>query len=410
MARSLRLALYLATRQRLDQRADAARSEADRERQGRTTLRRPAGPLVWFHVGQDGQALAQHELARRMLQERDDLTFLITTNAEDRPDPEPHVHWQFAPLDSQGPVRRFLDHWRPSVALWSEPDLRAVLITEAADRGIPLHLVGTRGSARSTASNWLRAMGPELLLAFDSILAGDEAARAALIQLGAKSDRVELAGFLEEGAPALGCDEAERDRLAQILRARPSWAAVDVNALELPILMQAHQRAQGRAHRLLMILVPDDIALGPAWAAQLREDGHAVALRSAGEDPEAEIQVYVADVADELGLWYRLAPISFLGQSFSTGHVANPFEAAALGSAIVHGPLIGAHPTAFDRLKQADAARMALDAADLGEAIDALLSPALVAAMAHRAWQVSSDGAEVTDRVIDLLLTEVEAL
>ena len=127
-----------------------------------------------------------------------------------------------------------------------------------------------------------------------------------------------------------------------------------------------------------------------------------VARRAQDEEPEPETEVYIADNAQEFGLWYRLAPITFMGGSLSgQGCIRDPLEPAALGSAILYGPRPGLFGTTFGRLGAARAARAVGSPTDLAEGD--LLSPDRAARLAQAAWAVTSDGAEVTDKVHALI-------
>ncbi len=61
----------------------------------------------------------------------------------------PGVIHQFVPLDVPQFVTRFLDHWRPNLALFAESDLWPNLIMAASERDIPLILINGRVSERS---------------------------------------------------------------------------------------------------------------------------------------------------------------------------------------------------------------------------------------------------------------------
>jgi 3-deoxy-D-manno-octulosonic-acid transferase len=210
---------------------------------------------------------------------------------------------------------------------------------------------------------------------------------------------------MEEESAALPCLEAERDALAQQFATRPVWLAVALPEAEETAVMAAHRAALRLAHRLLLIVVPQDPARAEGLAQRMEaEEGWAVALRSADQEPDTETEVYIADNASEYGLWYRLAPIAFMGGSLAgNGCARDPLEAAALGSAILYGPRPGAYGTTFGRLGAARAARAVGSQADLAEALGDLLSPDRAARLAQAAWAVASDGAEVTDRVVALI-------
>ena len=169
MSKSLSLAFYLATRARSDRGPDSANGKTP-ERLGQISENRPEGPLIWFHTGQDRQADSVREFARRLCAEREDLTILLTTGAPDRRASEPHVISQFAPDESLSAVRRFLTHWRPDIAIWTEPDLRPALITQTDDTGAPLFLIDAHTARPDPqAWRWRRGMSASLLGRFQRI-------------------------------------------------------------------------------------------------------------------------------------------------------------------------------------------------------------------------------------------------
>ena len=350
----------------------------------------------------------------RLAQQEPGLGFLVSSSgdlAEGRIDTPGIALWQVAaPADKAGAVREFLDLWKPSVGVWTECDLKPALITEAHKARIPLLMADARTSRPDPrAWRWRPRQARTLLGRFDQIVAGDQASAADLRRMGADTGRLAVAGFLEEGSAALPCNERDRDALAELLAGRPVWLAAGVTAgVETDAVLSAHRRAVQRAHRLLLVIVPESPAEGPALAQRLIEDHWSVALRSAGEEPGRDTQIYVADSDGEMGLWYRLAPIAYLGGSLGSGPGRNPFQAAALGSAILHGPNLKGHRAAYARLSAAGATRLVQNADALGAALEETLAPDVTATMAHEAWRICSQGAEVTDRVIALILNALD--
>jgi 3-deoxy-D-manno-octulosonic-acid transferase len=203
----------------------------------------------------------------------------------------------------------------------------------------------------------------------------------------------------------LPCIEAERAALAVQMASRPVWLAIGLPAVEEAAVIAAHRAALSYAHRLLLIIAPEDCTRSAALAAQMEEaEDWVVARRSLDGEPGPDVEVYLADTVGEDGLWYRLAPITFLGGSLAgTGCNNNPLEPAALGSAILYGPRAGQHGVAFGRLGAARAARAIGSAADLAEALAELLSPDRAARLAQAAWTVTSDGAEATDQAMQVI-------
>ena len=310
------------------------------ERRGETTLARPNGPLVWVHGASVGEMLAAVPLIERLRAQAFEV--LVTSGtvtsaalAEQRL-PDGAIH-QFIPLDAPRFVQRFLDHWRPGLALFVESDLWPNLILGCAERRIPLIVINGRLSQRSFG-RWQRAPGviAALLSRFDLCLAQSPADAERYATLGAP--RVSSTGNLKLDVPAPPVDEAALKRLQQIIGKRPVVAAASTHPGEEAAIIASHRQLRARFPDLLTVIAPRHPARG-AGIAQIAElAGLSVAVRSRRAQPMPDIGVYVADTLGELGLFYRLAPIVFMGGSLATHGGQNPIEAIRLGAAVLHGP------------------------------------------------------------------------
>ena len=391
MGPSFSLWLYL-TRARLEE-GDAPDLSAPCDR--------PDGPLVWAHCPTPEDAGKLSELTRLMGDAAPAPSFLVT-HPPGQPAPGMGPRCIVMPLPADGPVsaRVFLDHWRPDLAVFFDGGLPPAMIAEAHQRRVPLALLAAARPEHGLPGGALRArLTAAVLGRFNRIFAARPELADAYRRLARGSGSIVLSGPLADGTRALPVNAAEHDAMTSQLAGRPSWLAIDATRSEIPIVLAAHARALREAHRLLLFLVPDEPDTGPGLAASLRAEGWKVALRSAEEDPQEDTTVYIADQPGERGLWFRLAPVSFLGRSHGAGTPCDPFEAAALGSAILHGPATGAQAARFARLARAGAARKVSDARDLGTALTELISPERAAEMAHAGWETCSHGAEASAEV-----------
>ncbi|WP_111429037.1 3-deoxy-D-manno-octulosonic acid transferase [Rhodobacteraceae bacterium DSL-40] len=395
-------------RRRLVRRCAAGKEDPNRlgERMGQAGLDRPEGPLVWFHAASVGEAMSLIELLRRLRQSRPELTCLVTSGtltsarmlAARLP---PGCLHQFVPLDVLPWVQRFLDHWRPELAVWTESELWPATLCEVSRRGIPMMLINARISAR-TYRRWKSAprTARALLRRFDRILAQDDLAGMQLAALGADPDRLSVSGSLKEGAAPLPHDEAERRRMTSLLGGRPVWVAASTHGGEEELVLAAHAAAVRAIPRLLLILVPRHPERGDEIEELLRSRKLRSARRSADEPLTEDTDAYLADTLGELGIWYRIAPVSFVGGSLKEIGGHNPYEPALLGSAILHGPHVRNFADAYRKLTEAGAAMEVHSAADFGRALVLALAPDTAARMAAAGWDVVSESAEVTDRVL----------
>ena len=215
---------------------------------------------------------------------------------------------------------------------------------------------------------------------------------------------------MEDSEPALPCDDEERNALAKAIGTRPVWLAVGTKLEEWFDLCRAHQEASRRAHRLLLIVVPANIEDAEQLAEYMRMDEFQVALRSEEMDPAEITQIYIVDTDEEIGLWYRISPISYLGGTLYGGGCRDPFEATALGSVTLYGPQIAPYQKHAARLNAAGASQLIWSSDDLGEIVESLLSPDVAAEIAHAAWDVTSRGADVTNRVAAYIRSRLDEL
>ena len=423
--RSIVLGAYLAWSNRADgagerilaRRLRDGKEDPERqgERRGIASAARPDGPLVWLHAASVGESVSLLEMIRRMGEERAELSFLITTGTvtsaqvlADRLPPR-CIH-QFVPLDVGPWMRRFLAHWAPDLVVLAEGEIWPALIHETAKRGVPIAMINAR-MTEGAHRRWRLARGAAraLLRRVTHVQAQDEATAARLRSLGLPSERLEVTGTLKEGSAALPHDEEERLRLAARLEGRPSWLAASTHEGEERAAARAHAVARRSWHKLLLVLAPRHPARGEDVAAMLRAEGWKVARRSAGEAIGPETDVYLADTMGEMGLWYRLCAVSFVGGSLVPRGGHNPFEPSALGSAVLHGPHVQNFADIYARLTAASAAREVTED-DLGTAVAEVLEPDVAARLAHAAWTVCSEGGDVTEQAMDLLFAMLDGV
>lgn len=310
-----------------------------REKLGQTTAVRPEGPMVWLHAVGLGEVLALRGLIAAMAAQAPSVEFLVTSTTRGSAEVlagnlSPRTRHQFLPLDAPRYLARFLDHWRPALAIWAEQDLWPGAVVATARRDIPLALVNARMNADAFARRrrW-RGLYADLFARFRLITAQDQATATHLTQLGAMGLRV--APTLKAAAPALACDSAELGRVREALAGRRSVLLASSHAEDEMAIFNA---MRGLKNPPLVLIAPRYPGRGEEIARRAADHGLQPTMRSRGEGPTAPI--WIVDTLGEMGLWYRLCPVSLIGGSFGATEGHNPWEAAALGSAILHGPRV----------------------------------------------------------------------
>jgi 3-deoxy-D-manno-octulosonic-acid transferase len=346
------------------------------ERRGVSEDVRPDGPLVWIHGASVGEVLAAAALIEKLraLNIRILLTSGTVTSAAivAKRFPADIIH-QYVPYDSPRYVARFLDHWRPSLALFIESDLWPNLILSSAARRLPMVLINGRMSHRSFP-RWRRvnATISALLGRFDVCLAQSQVDAERFTALGSRN--VITTGNLKLDVPAPPADAAKLERLMSVTRGRPIIVAASTHPGEEDMLVDTHRALAGVFPSLLSVVVPRHPVRGATVARNVGATGLRVGLRSQEELPTAATDIYVADTMGELGLFYRLAPIVFMGGSLVPHGGQNPIEAVKLGASIVHGPHVFNFSDVYEALDNAGGARVAGDHEALVKQLGRLLA------------------------------------
>ena len=384
------------------------------ERQGHGAAR-PPGRLIWCHAASNGETLSLLPLLEALAQQDPSLSFLVTTGTvtsarllEQRLSPElaPRTQHRFLPLDAPRWVARFLEGWRPDLAVIVESELWPNMLAAADRQGVPLALINARMSARSAQKwGWVPGVARGLLGRFGLILAQTEADAARFSALAGRE--LPCWGNLKYAAPPLPADAAELARLSAVWAGRPVWLAASTHPGEDEIILAAHRLLAADHPGLLTVIVPRHPPRGPDIAALAGE--LPVARRGAGQEAGVGVAVYVADTLGELGLFYRLARVALIGGSLVPHGGQNPLEAARLGCPIITGPHHFNFSEVIARLSAAHGLVETPDGPGAAAALAAnvariLADPAAGQAMAGAAAALAQDQAGLPGRIATSLL------
>jgi 3-deoxy-D-manno-octulosonic-acid transferase len=376
------------------------------ERRGEAKIARPPGPLIWAHGASVGEMLAVMPLVEALRARN--FHVLVTSGtvtsarlAEERL--PPGVVHQFIPLDAPRFTERFIAHWRPNLALLAESDLWPNLIMSCNAAGIPMILVNGKLSERSfTRWRYLPKTIGRLLGSFDLCLTQSDADAERYSELGAP--RVNMTGNLKLDVPAPPVDANKLATMRTLLRLRPLVAAASTHPGEEAVIIDAHRRLRQSFPGLLTIIAPRHPERGPGVAEIATAAGLNAISRSRGLLPDRGTDVYVADTIGELGLFYRLAPIVFIGGSLVRHGGQNPIEPAKLGAAILHGPHVWNFAEIYAVLDDAHGAEEVLDVNKLVVRIGAWLTDAAARK------QVADAGLATVDRLSGALKRTLAAI
>ncbi len=348
-----------------------------RERLGFASAPRPAGNLLWVHAASMGESLSALPLIEAFLTRHPGWHVLITTvtvtsaSAMQQRLLSRTVH-QFAPLDHPAVLSRFLSHWKPDLTFWIESELWPNMVQETR-KHCPMYLINARMSERSFR-RWqvIPSFARDMLGSFLGVFAQSRTDADRFTALGAKG--VEYKGNLKYDTPPLGCDESVLVQLRRAIGDRPVWLAASTHEGEEIQIASVHRELKAQFPDLLTFIVPRHAPRGALLTSQLREQHFVTVRRSGGEPITSDTEIYLADTMGELGLFYRLSPIVFMGGSLVPHGGQNMLEAARLGCAVITGPHTQNFTAICDELEQEGALLRVSDARNLQECVSNLLA------------------------------------
>ena len=404
----IRVLYPLAIKRYINKRKENGKEDISRfnERIGRPSKPREEGKLIWMHGASVGESVSMLPLIHKLLETYPDLQIMVTTGTVTSADlmsrrlPERAFH-QYVPIDNPAFVKRFLKHWQPDLVLWFESEFWPALLSGIKKRNIPLILVNGRISNKSF-KRWQQFdyISKELLECFTFCLGQSEEDAYRLRILGAKDSlclgNLKYAGF---NPPV---DEEKLTEIQQQINERTIWCASSTHHDEEIRIAQIHKNLKKNIPDLLTLIAPRHPQRGKEIQNAINELGLKTALRSANEKITPETDIYIADTIGELGLWYTLSPLVFIGGSLIPHGGQNFMEPSRFRDAVVVGPHMHNFTDAMNRAKKADAIIQIPDTEKLEETVQHLLTDKdLLDAKRSLAYNWATGEAKVLDGIVD---------
>lgn len=348
------------------------------ERQGETKKERPKDKLVWLHASSVGESISTLPLINKLLEDDKDLHVMITTGTVTSADimakrlPKRAFH-QFMPIDHPDFCKKFLAHWKPDIILWLESDFWPSMLSEIKANEIKLILVNGRISDRSFHRwSFFKPIIKQFLDCFTHCMGQTDEDARRLKVLGAKS--TSCSGNLKFAGLPLPKDEKELKTLQKEIGRRKIWIAAATHNDEEIRLAKIHQRLSKKHEDLLTIIVPRHAVRGTEIKNQIDELGFNVSLRSENEKIEKDTEMYIADTMGEMGLFYSLCDIVFIGGSLIPHGGQNFIEPSRMNSAIITGPHMHNFTEAVRKSKEVNGIVQCRDEDEIFEKLDEYLS------------------------------------
>ena len=366
---------------------------------------RSNGPIIWAHGGSQLAIDAMRDVVSRIKLIESSVTYVLTAPLTAEAEANDIKILQDSEAQS---CIDFLTKYSPDLCLWIDESISSPLFSLINRFSIPVVLVNAKiGMLPSRTWVWRKTAARQAVRSVSFALTETAEDASNLRSFGLPRKSMAVLGPLNAGIVPPNCDDTERDHIAEVLMSRPTWFAQGVPEEELELVLETFILAQRSAHRMLLIL--DTPNADPNEVKALCETYKLnVSTRFEEGEPDASTQVFLTDDnVFEDGLWYRLAALSYMGGSFSDGNVSNPMIPAALGSAIIHGPVLSAFSNSYIRLRLKGATRQIDSEAMFAQVMGKLMAPDECAELASNGWGVVSEGAGAIDQIVEVSLQKL---
>ena len=311
------------------------------EKLGYISIPRPKGKLIWFHAVSVGEINIIIPLIKLYHKQFSQVHFLITTTTVTAAAvfvkaQIPNAIHQYLPIDVPFVVKKFFEHWKPNLSIFTESEIwpNLLLISKQFSKVL---LINGRLSDKSF-SKWKKMpkLMSCLLKIFDEVLPGT------VIDLKKFSffydKNINYLGNLKNAAPAMPYNRGLLEKLRHSIGERHVVVYASTHRGEEEIILNTHQQIKHIYPDFLTIIVPRHIDRTAEIMRLAARNNLYVSLYTNNHEIHLHDDVYIANVIGELGTFYRLSDIAFVGGSLVKVGGHNILEPAKLGLAVIVGP------------------------------------------------------------------------
>ena len=182
----------------------------------------------------------------------------------------------------------------------------------------------------------------ESLNAFDHIYLQDENSKTHFLELGVEEKKIKVCGPLKSAGTIFSDTSTLEKKIRNIMKNKLFWTAASLHESEEIEILEAYKLAKRNLPNLVLIIIPRSIELSKTTMCKsMKYSGFVKYRRKKSDLPNKNTEIFVIGRVGELGLWYKLSFVSFIGNSLNYEKIKtgkNPYEALQAKSVVIHGP------------------------------------------------------------------------
>jgi 3-deoxy-D-manno-octulosonic-acid transferase len=327
--------------------------------------------VIWWHAVSVGETLASVPLIKALLKQYPDIPLLVTTmtpngSLQVQQKLGNTVYHMYLPYDLPHVISAFIQKIKPRLFVMMETELWPNTLFYCKKYGVPSLVANARLSEKS-AKNYARfsALTKEMLNNISTIAVQNSDDAARFVQLGFPKERMVITSSVKFD---ITIPPEVFEKASAFKSDRFTWIAASTHPGEEEILLDAHRQLQNT----LLILVPRNPERSQEVQTLCQKASFNTCVRSKGEHPTPETQVFLIDTIGELLVFYATSTVAFVGGSLIPKGGHNLLEPAALGLPVLSGSSLYNFAEIEKLLLQAEALTITDDAQTLADTLNQL--------------------------------------
>ena len=313
-----------------------------KEKFGLITKKRGAGKLIWFHGSSVGEILSVIPVIKKYENDKKVHKILVTSSTLssskilEKIKFKKIVH-QFYPIDHIYFSRKFLDYWKPDIAIFLESEIWPSMFKSIKKRNIFLILLNARITKKSfNRWTYISKFSRSIFGLIDKAYSQNSETNYFLRKLNVKN--IKFTGNLKFiGDNSFKPDEADKKLFLKFKKYK-TFIAASTHETEELFAAKTHILMKKKIKNLITIIIPRHINRVEQIVSEISELGLNVVTRSSNKVKLENIDIFIVDTFGESKKFYKFATTVFLGKSLIKEGGQNPLEPARFGAKILHGP------------------------------------------------------------------------
>ncbi len=306
------------------------------------TKKRINGKLIWFHGASVGELQSIIPIIKKYEKKKSINQILITSSTLSSSkvlkkfNLKKTIH-QFYPIDHYLLNKKFLNYWKPNIAIFVESEIWPSMYKQINNKKITLLLLNARFT-KKTFNKWItiKNFSKEIFSKISFAYPQNLETKLYLKKIGIKNIKsIGNIKFAEN-------PEEKLIRISKKLRLefnkKKVWVASSTHQNEEIFCAEAHLKLKKKIKNLITVIIPRHIHRVNQIISELEKFNLKVLLHSSNKYNLNDIDIYIVDTFGETKKFHKIATSVFLGGSIIKRGGQNPLEAARFGSRILHGP------------------------------------------------------------------------